>query len=268
MLMMQNMGGGSGGGMGMGIGGLGGASEAAGNFWKSEERRVMVRALDFTVDPDASYRYRVRIVVANPNYQREDVSPTAALETKKKQLMGPWSKETDVVNMPPDVQPYVVRTLPPNPALKSKVLFQVVSFNRKDGWTVPHTFQGGVGDVIGEPARDDVPSSDGSGVRSALIDFSSRQIVLDLDGGGLQNLPAGLTGPSIDRPAYAAMLRHDGAMIVHGQSEDVNNEFRRDIAANYKHEKEQSSKKRESSRGAGYAGMMQMMGGMRGGGMR
>ncbi len=147
--MMQMMGRGMGGG-GMAMGGLGGASESAGNFWKSEEKRVMVRALDFTAEPDQSYRYHVRIVVANPNFNREDVNPIYLADTKKKYLEGPWSKETDVVSMPPDVQPYVVRTLPPNPSSKPKVLFQVVSFNRKDGWTVPHTFQGGVGDLIGE----------------------------------------------------------------------------------------------------------------------
>ncbi len=59
---------------GMGMGGMG-SSESAGNFWKSEEKRVMIRALDFTAEPNNSYRYRVRIVVVNPNYNRDDVNP-------------------------------------------------------------------------------------------------------------------------------------------------------------------------------------------------
>lgn len=267
--MMKSMSTGSGMGMGMGLGmGMGSASESVGNFWKSEEKRVMIRALDFTAEPDQSYRYRVRIVVANPNFNRQDVNPIYQADTKKNYLEGPWSKDTDVVHMPPDIQPYVMQTLAENSAVKPKVVFQVVSFNRKDGWTVPHRFSAGVGDLVGELARDDVPSSDGSGVHSTPIDFSSRQIVLDLDAGGLQNLPAGLVGPSIQRPAYAALLRRDGAMIVRTQADDLANEFRRDIDANYKYEKEQSSKKREKSQGSGYAGMMQqMMGGM-GGRMR
>ena len=41
----------------------------AGKYWRSEEKRVMIRALDFTPLPDNSYRYRVRIVVFNPNSQ-------------------------------------------------------------------------------------------------------------------------------------------------------------------------------------------------------
>ena len=63
------MGGMMGGGCGMGGGG------DVGNFWKSEEKRVMIRALDFTPEPDTTYRYRVRIVVFNPNHNRDDVSP-------------------------------------------------------------------------------------------------------------------------------------------------------------------------------------------------
>ena len=35
----------------------------------------MIRALDFTVEPDTTYRFRVRIVVFNPNYHLEDVTP-------------------------------------------------------------------------------------------------------------------------------------------------------------------------------------------------
>ena len=48
-------------------GGMGGPSESAGNYWKTDEKKVMIRAFDFTVQPDTSYRYRVRIVVFNPN---------------------------------------------------------------------------------------------------------------------------------------------------------------------------------------------------------
>jgi hypothetical protein len=265
---MQNMSAGMGAGMRM-MGGMGGSSESAGNFWKSEEPRVMIRALDFTVEPNESYRYRVQIVVYNPNYGREDVSAVSKEDTKKKTLAGPWSKETDIVSMPLDVEPYVIRAPQVNPALKPKASFQVISFDRKDGWTVPHTFEAGVGDIVGEPRNEEVPRSDGSGVQRTQIDFTSRQIVLDLDGGGLQNPPAGMGGSSIERPAYVALLRKDGAMLVHSQADDIANEFRKDADANYKHEKEQSTKKRKSSQGSGYSGMMQMMmGGMRGGGMR
>ena len=62
----------------------------AGNFWRSEEKKVMIRAFDFTVREDASYRYRVRIVVHNPNFGREDVNHD--VNTKAEELRGPWSE--------------------------------------------------------------------------------------------------------------------------------------------------------------------------------
>src|SRR5690606_39243182 len=73
--------------MGMGMGSDMGMSGMAGgfgmgpmgpedtNFAKSSKDRIMVRSLDFTVDPDSVYRYRVAIVVRNPNLGRENVSP-------------------------------------------------------------------------------------------------------------------------------------------------------------------------------------------------
>ncbi len=72
----------------------------------------------------------------------------------------------------------------------------------------------------------------------------------------IQNLPAGMVGPSIERPVLAGLLRRDGAMVVHSQADDLANEFRKDTEANYKHEMEESSKTRKSSQGSGYSGMM------------
>ena len=52
-----------------------GAGRAAGDYWKTDEKKVMIRAFDFTVQPDTSYRYRVRIVVFNPNYKPRGRQP-------------------------------------------------------------------------------------------------------------------------------------------------------------------------------------------------
>ena len=54
----------------------------------------MIRALDFTPAPDNSYRYRVRIVVFNPNHNRDDVINTS-VDTKSMEFLGPWSEPTD-----------------------------------------------------------------------------------------------------------------------------------------------------------------------------
>ncbi len=69
-------------------------------------------------------------------------------------------------------------------------------------------------------------------------------------------------------------MRPDGSVAVHNEADDTANEIRKDIWNNYRHEIEQSTKKRKKSSGTGIMGMgggsmMQSMpGGGMGGGMR
>jgi hypothetical protein len=272
-MMNQLGGGGRGRGGALGGGGLlggGGATESAGTYWKTDEKRVMIRAFDFTVKADNSYRYRVRIVVHNPNLNREDV--IAGTDTKVKTLRGPWcDPPSDEVHMPPDVMPYAISSDPPSLNSDMKVKFQVIRFRPADGVTVTRNFPAGPGEVIGEPGSALIPSSDGTKPKTSSIDFNSRQIVLDIIGnkktGGYQHLPAGLVGPPIERPTIALLLRNDGSVAVHNEVDDVVNEVRRDIDTNYKQEIKDSGKRRERSTGMGMGGMMGGgMGGMRGGG--
>jgi hypothetical protein len=253
-------------GMG-GMGGMGGGAAEVTNFWKSEEKRVMIRALDFTPDADASYRYRVRIVVFNPNHNREDVN--YGVDTKVTELIGPWSEPTDEVTMPADVAAYAMGVMPRDPKSDLKVNFQVVRFDLNNGVTVPRKFAAGPGEVIGEVSTADIPTAEGTGKTSKPVDFNTRQIVLDT-AGGMQPLPAGFAGGAVERPALALLLRPDGSVQVRNQPDDVHDEVRKDIERNYVREVKDSNKKRENSMGSGYGGMMEMMmgGGMRGmGGM-
>jgi hypothetical protein len=264
-----------GGGLGMGLGGGGmGTTETAVNYWKTDEKNVMIRAFDFTVQPDTSYRYRARVVVYNPNLNHDDVSP--GVDTKSKTMRGPWSEATDEVHMPADVMPYAVGSDQATRSADMKIRFQVIRFRPADGVTVTKNVMAGPGELIGEPGVATIPSSDGTKPKSTNIDFNSHQLVLDLIGNkktnGYQALPTGFVGPPIERPTVTLLLRPDGSVAVHNEADDLINEVRRDIDANYKHEIKESGKKRERSTGVGMMGMGMMggmggMGGMRGGGM-
>ncbi len=247
---------------GMGMGGMAAAGGDTGKFWKSEEKRVMIRALDFTPRPDNNYRYRVRIVVFNPNHNRDDVSP--GVDAKATELFGPWSEPTDEVNMAADVSAFAMSTLP---AAKSdvKVNFQVVRFEEHSGVTIPHKFPASPGEIIGEVSSADIPTSEGTGKRIKPVDFNTHQIVLDA-AGGQQPLPPGFAGGALDRPALTLLLRPDGSVLARSQAEDVSNEVRKDIERNYNREVKDSNKKRENSLGSGYGSMMGGYGGMMGSG--
>jgi hypothetical protein len=171
--------------------------------------------------------------------------------------------------MPSDVSAYAMGVLPANAKSDMKVQFQVIRFNPDDGVTVPSNFEAQPGDIIGEPMRRDVPVSDGTGKKSKLIDFTTRQLVLDADG-GWQAMPQGLPGGGLPRPATALLLRPDGGVMVREEADDRLDEVRKDIDSNYKREIKESDKERENGMGSGYGGMMGYggMGGMMGGMMR
>jgi hypothetical protein len=60
---------------------------------------LMVRSLDFTVEPGRTYRYRARVVLFNPHYDRRKPGD-------HKLIFGPWSEATDIVTVPgPDGKP-------------------------------------------------------------------------------------------------------------------------------------------------------------------
>lgn len=246
-------------------GGTGSADE--GNYPKTDADEVMVRAFDFSVDPDATYRYRARLVVVNPNYKRDDINP--GVDTSSETLAGEWSEVTNPVYVPSDIATYAIQKTPPatQTGTSDKVTFNVTSFNPEDGITVVRQFIAGPGQIIGEPTSTQIPATDGSGAKAKTIDFTSRQIVLATEGGNLSLAPLGGNG-SISMPAMAFVMKADGSITVRNESRDLNDpdlEFTRRV---YAEELKKSDKKRErgSMNNFGMEGMEGMMGGMGSGG--
>jgi hypothetical protein len=234
------------------------------NFPKTESDTIMIRSLDFTVEPDTTYRYRVRIVVYNPNYEREDVN--AGVNTKDKYLKGPWSDPSEEATMPADVTAYAFKPAPN--AKQSDVVpvqFQVTKWNPDDGVTVVRTFDAAPGDIVGEKASVLIPTSDGSKASNQSVDFNTNQLVLD-SAGGTQPLPAiGINGNTFEAPVLSLLVRPDGSVVARNQAIDLQDEVRADIVSNYEKEKKdaQSGKKRENAYGDSMGSYM-MGGGMPG----
>ena len=276
--MMGGMPGMEGGMMG-GMSGSAGGGEENTNFQKTEAKTIMLRSLDFTVDPDTTYRFRVRIVVYNPNYKREDVSPGTEVATKE--LKGPWSEPTNAVTMPADVAAYAMDKTRSGPGSKrtDQVSFQIVRWTQEDGVTVTSTFDAGPGEVVGEPKNTQIPYSEGEKSKTRLVDYNSHQMVLDTSGGLKPIAQVGATGAPLDVPATTLLMRSDGTILVRNESFDQPDAVRKDMAETYKRELTESGKLRESSQGrnssgsrgrkmGGMGGMGGMDGGMRGGGRR
>ena len=266
MSMGGGMMGGSSMGMGMGGGAVGGDDMT---FTKTEEDEVMIRALDFTVAPDTTYKYRMRIIVFNPNEKRQDVSP--GTDVTSKELAGPWSELSEEVTVPADVVTFAIAK-PKSGRRPDQVDYKVVRFNPDDGRTVVSTFTASPGEIIGEYKTTAVAEFDGKGRVSKPVDFTSHQVVLDAIGGPSQlpTLP-GVQG-FFDVPALSTVIRSDGTLVVRNQARDLLDPEFIDMDETYSRELKDADKKRAPGMGYGSFGGSSSMGGgypgMGGGGGR
>ncbi len=235
-------------GMGMEMGGGGPGAPGGGgpsddmNFTKSDDPALMIRSLDFTIEPDHTYRFRIRIVVHNPNFEHTDVNPGVDVDSPN--LSGPWSEPSPIVTVPADVVAYAQA---PEQAERRDDLvnFQVVRWDPASGQTVIKNDTRGPGEIIGEYTSVQMPNSDGNGPKSERIDFNSRAIVLDTVG-GRQKLPdIGVTRNNFEVPAMAMLVQPNGDVVIRTQALDRSDEVREDMELGYKQAIEDSGKKRE-----------------------
>lgn len=247
--------------------GMGAEGSVAGppepTFTRTDAEKIMIRALDFMVDPDASYRYRVRLVVRNPNRDREDVAP--GVDTSAEELFGPWSEPCEPVTVPADITTYALK---PFPGGNDQVTFQVVKWNEADGLTIVKTFEQKPGEIIGTQVNASVPGPQGKGKASKSIDFTSRQLLLDVTGGTQTVAGFGANNNvRLEVPAQALVLRSDGLLVLRDQARDTQNpdaKRLRDIYDEIMKEAASGVKKKPKKRRPAGG----MMGGMMGGGMR
>lgn len=262
-----------------GAGGAGGPKNPdAGEFDKSDADWLMVRALDFDVEPDAQYRYRARIVVANPNKGWSTVAP--GVDTRVEELKGPWSDITPDVDVPPDVSTYAMRKAPAGAdSTGEKTEFQVVAWNEADGLTVVHTFTEAPGQIIGTRQNvylPDLANEKDKKPKSKDVDFTSRQILADATGGERPTAEIRNFGSSrLDVPVVALVVRNDGVLVLRDQAKDAASGEREELKAIYDKimEDAKSGGKKENSTlsgaygggmGGGYGGSAGGMGGVRG----
>ena len=217
---------GRGGGAGEGYSGMGGMfggggsfAGVSGDFPKSDASKIMVRAIDYTVDPDTTYRYRARVVVNNPNYREQSVEP--GVNTADEFLTGPWSESTTPVDVPSDISAYVMDSADELDQTGQGLLsFAIARWDEATGLTLMKRQFFGPGDIVGKPDNVGVPDFDAGRVRSRLIDFTSDRVLVDTTGGSRDVRSLDLGIPNFQAPGTALMLRSDGTLVLRDEVTD------------------------------------------------
>ena len=233
---------------------MGGTGESIDFEKKPDVDEIMIRSLDLTVEPDTTYRFRVRTVAYNPNLGREDVSP--GVDTKTVELNGPWSEPTEEVTMPPDVATYALNREPNVPRKLDQVNFEVARWTPEDGVTIVKRFPAAPGELIGEVSSVAVPIADGEGKKSVTkkIDFNSHQLVLDVMGGEQPIPPLGPgTGGRLPVPALSLVVRRDGAVVIRNQANDLHDQVRKDMADNFSRDLKTAEEEKKKKKKGGAA---------------
>lgn len=171
---------GKGGGVGGGIqAGQAGGKEKKGTQ-RSNAQLVQIRFIDYTVEPEHTYQYRLKVVVENPNFKRLDVVSNDVAD-EKTLTSKDWSEPTDFVFVPADTEYYVLE--------------RTKATNREEAKMHVHKWLADLGDwqfaefLIrpGEPIGGEVreyPLVDWEEhVKKTRLDFSTQDLLLNVSGG-------------------------------------------------------------------------------------
>ncbi|QDT92516.1 hypothetical protein [Gimesia algae] len=112
-------------------------------------RLLLFRYFDFDIIPGETYKYRVRLIVRNPNYQRplDEVVLPAVAEGETRRT--PWSNETAAVTAEEDVHFYLLNVDPPYGIAGTTASFEIYQWYPTTGTTIHSVLKTSIGEEIG-----------------------------------------------------------------------------------------------------------------------
>jgi hypothetical protein len=206
---------------------------------EQEVEYLLFRFFDFSVQPGRHYQYRVKLVLANPNFgmlphflEREGMEKVKVLETE-------WSAPSPSVSVPVDSQVLLASAK----ASDGTASVMMVRFEEKDGVAASEEFttvqRGQFLNYLGRPYAE--AESTGAGMMSMgpggmgsssaggsparkdedaperKVDYVTNAILLDVLGGG--RLPG--KDRTIAEPASILLLDGEGKLVVRSELDDL-----------------------------------------------
>jgi len=143
-------------------------------------RLLLFRYFDFDLNPGETYKYRVRLVARNPNYQRpiEEVVLPAVAEGETRTT--PWSNETAAVTAEQDVYYYLQSVRPPRGVAGTTANFEVFQWYPKTGTTIHSVLKTAVGEEIGgEQSAELYDVAKEKYEEKATVEFDTQNFLVD-----------------------------------------------------------------------------------------
>jgi hypothetical protein len=203
-----------------------------------EVEHLLFRFFDFSVKPGTYYRYRVKLVLANPNFgmlsqfmEQDGMEKTKILETE-------WSEVSPAASVPVDSRVLAVSAK----GSAGEAGLMLVRFNEDDGATAAEeisvqrgqwldyrdkTFkeaaQLGMAGPMSYTSMGPMPGMPGSGMmpggttRERKVDYLTNSLLLDVAGGG--RLPG--KDRSLTEPGSVLLLDGEGKLVVRNEIDDL-----------------------------------------------
>jgi hypothetical protein len=208
-------------------------------------KTALIRYWDFTVEPGRRYQYRLRVVVWNPNYKRQDVSESALSE--RLLLEGPWSEPSDEILVDADNHWYVADHSKPSAKSRSasEVNLEVHHWHRDMGEWLVTTFAQRPGQIVGLAA----PA--GQKEKTKILKWNDKDRIWEAREQKLESeFDTGTLLLSVSEPRYkeeiqgrqrtlvlpreSIGLNQYGDLVRHEESVDVDDETRKGVVDHYK----------------------------------
>jgi len=145
-------------------------------------RLMLFRYIDFDVQPGNAYRYRVRIILRNPSWNRkvEDVIDPAVAEGQER--FTPWSVPTMPIIVEDDVKYFLTQTEPGRGAALPKAKVDLFQWYADSGLPIyGKNLDTYIGQFIGGPKEIEVIRPAESKIEKEEVQFSTADMLIDVD---------------------------------------------------------------------------------------
>lgn len=144
---------------------------------------LLFRYFDFDIEPGETYRYRVRLVLQNPNYGAP-LAATGGVASVREgaERVTPWSEPTPPVKVEETVQYFLTGVQPPKALVYPEARMNVFQYDQDVGTVVQRELDVSFGQNIGGKARLEQADPAKGTIEEVDFTFKSEDVLLDAIG--------------------------------------------------------------------------------------